>query len=401
MNILYASNICSDMEFKKIYDICNPKPLQSIQKFNKLLCEGLENIDEINIDIITSAPVNRKMCKKIFWKSKQEKVRKIQYNYCSMINLPIIKFISLFFSSMLQTLKWILRNKKQKKVVIYDAFCPIIANIAAFLGRIFGAKIIGMYTDLPMCMNDNLETKSLLKNKLKNIYRKVERSTSKLADGYILLTEQMNDVVNLSEKPNIIVEGVADGNIDINKHVKKYDRFTLLYAGGLYKKFGIEILVNAVKKIKDVTLILYGSGEMESELYEVTREYSNIEYRKTAPNDEVVIEEMKSTILVNPRFSNETYTKYSFPSKNMEYMASGTPLLTTRLKGMPKEYDKYVYFIDDETEQGIYNRIEELKQIDVKKLQNKGKDAQKFVLNEKNNVVQARKIYQFIQRIFD
>ena len=36
----------------------------------------------------------------------------------------------------------------------------------------------------------------------------------------------------------------------------------------------------------------------------------------------IVKEEKKSTLLVNPRFTNEEYTKYSFPSKNMEYMAS-------------------------------------------------------------------------------
>ena len=37
----------------------------------------------------------------------------------------------------------------------------------------------------------------------------------------------------------------------------------------------------------------------------------------------------------------------------MEYMASGTPVLTTRLPGMPAEYYPYVEFIDEETPEGI------------------------------------------------
>ena len=395
MNILYASNICADKDFKKIYDMCNPKPLQSIQKFNKLLCEGLTSIDDVNVNIITSAPVNRKMCNKIFWKSKTEKEGKIQYNYCTMINLPIIKFISLFFSSIFQTLKWVKQNKKQDKIVIYDAFCPVIANVAAFIGKKHEATVIGMYTDVPICMNDNLEKKSSFKNKLKNIYNNIEKHTNKLAQGYILLTEQMNEVVNLDKKPYIVIEGVADKNIDTDKSIQKYTDFTLLYAGGLYKKFGVKNLVEAVKKINDVRLILYGSGEMDGELEKISQQFPNIEYRKTAPNEEIVTEEMKATVLVNPRFSNETYTRYSFPSKNMEYMASGTPVLTTKLPGMPNEYEKYVYYIEDETVNGIYEKIEKLKNMDRKELNNTGKNAQKFVVKNKNNIKQAEKIYQF------
>ena len=49
------------------------------------------------------------------------------------------------------------------------------------------------------------------------------------------------------------------------------------------------------------------------------------------------------------------YTKNSFPSKNMEYMVSRTPIMTTKLPGMPEKYDPYVYFIEDESPDGIAN----------------------------------------------
>lgn len=401
MNILYASNICSNKEFKKIYDMCNEiKPLQSIQKFNKLLCEGLVEIDNVYLDILTSAPINHKMCKKIFWKGKSEKEEGVQYNYCFMINLPIIKFISLFFSSFVQTIKWMIKNKKNKKVIIYDAFCPIIANVAALVGKMFGAQVIGMYTDVPMCMSDNLEKTSSVKSKLKSIYNKIEKKSNESAKGYILLTEQMNEVVNPQSKPYIVVEGVADSKLIDNIELKdKYSEFTLLYAGGLYKKFGIKYLVDAVKQIDDVKLILYGYGEMEEELKYISREYKNIEYRGSAPNNEVVKEEKKSTVLINPRFSNETYTKYSFPSKNMEYMASGTPILTTKLSGMPKEYDEYVFFIEEETVEGLKFVINKLKSIKREELYHKGILAKDFVLKSKNNQVQAKKIVDFIKNL--
>ena len=105
MNILYATNVCSKEEFKRIFDMCTIKPLQSVQKFNQLLCNGLVSDEKIKLDIITSAPINRKMCKKIIWKQKKEMIDKIHYNYCFMINIPIIKFITLFFSSLFTVIK--------------------------------------------------------------------------------------------------------------------------------------------------------------------------------------------------------------------------------------------------------------------------------------------------------
>ncbi len=400
MKILYASNICSDKEFEKIYNLCNEnKPLQSIQKFNKLLCEGMQENKNIELEVITSVPINRKMCKKTIWIGKKEKEKEITYSYCFMLNIPIIKFITLFLSSVYIAIKWCIKNRKEKqKVVIYDAYCPIIANVSAIVGKLFKSKIIALYTDVPKCMSDNLENKNIIKKILKNIYNEIDKLSNKISNGYILLTEQMNEVVNLKNKPYIVIEGLADNKIDVANTIdNKYKEFTILYAGGLYKKFGIEVLVKAVEKIQNdnIKLLLYGNGEMTEELQ--NSKSKKIQYGGVLPNKEIVKQEVKSTILVNPRFSNEEYTKYSFPSKNMEYMASGTPVLTTKLSGMPEEYNNYVYFIEKETVEGIKDSIENLMQKDRKELHNKGIRAKEFVLENKNNIKQANKIFEFIK----
>ena len=52
-------------------------------------------------------------------------------------------------------------------------------------------------------------------------------------------------------------------------------------------------------------------------------------------NDEIVRLQCEATLLVNPRPSDKEFCKYSFPSKTIEYMASGTPVLMTKLPGVP------------------------------------------------------------------
>ena len=121
-----------------------------------------------------------------------------------------------------------------------------------------------------------------------------------------------------------------------------------------------------------------------------------IKFFGVVPNDMVVQEEIKATLLINPRFTNEEYTKYSFPSKNMEYMASGTPTLTTKLPGMPKEYYDYIYTFDQEDVESFKNKLEEILSKPSEELHKKGMDAKEFVLEQKNNVVQARKIIKLI-----
>ena len=80
----------------------------------------------------------------------------------------------------------------------------------------------------------------------------------------------------------------------------------------------------------------------------------------------------------------------------MEYMVSGTPVLTTRLPGMPEEYEQYVYLIEDESVEGLAQTLKIILDKPVEELHQKGQEAKKFVLQNKNNVVQARKVIEMV-----
>lgn len=109
--------------------------------------------------------------------------------------------------------------------------------------------------------------------------------------------------------------------------------------------------------------------------------------------------EIAATLLVNPRPTDAEYTKYSFPSKNMEYMASGTPVLTTKLPGMPPDHLPHVYLIEDETADGIANVLGDLLTRDASELHEKGRAAKAFILEEKNNVSQAKKLLGLLESL--
>lgn len=81
----------------------------------------------------------------------------------------------------------------------------------------------------------------------------------------------------------------------------------------------------------------------------------------------------------------------------MEYMASGTPVLTTVLPGMPGEYHPYVYLIENESAQGIGEMLRKVLAQSDEALFERGKEARDFILQKKNNVLQAEKILAMLR----
>ena len=113
-----------------------------------------------------------------------------------------------------------------------------------------------------------------------------------------------------------------------------------LYAGSIQKIYGIERLVEGFRlaKLPGTQLHIYGAGDYQRQLEKIAGEDPNVVYGGLLLPSQVVEKEQEATLLVNPRPSEEEYVKYSFPSKTMEYMSTGTPVLTTRLPCLPEEY---------------------------------------------------------------
>ena len=78
-------------------------------------------------------------------------------------------------------------------------------------------------------------------------------------------------------------------------------------------------------------------------------------------------------------------------------MVSGTPVLTTILPGMPVEYHQYVYMFDKgETVDGYASVLNQVLSLPLEQLQEKGKEARQWVLRNKNNYLQAKRIIDLL-----
>jgi glycosyltransferase involved in cell wall biosynthesis len=177
----------------------------------------------------------------------------------------------------------------------------------------------------------------------------------------------------------------------------------LLYAGGIHREYGIAWLTEAFLSadMPGWELHIYGDGNYREALTQIAKTHSQVKYLGLCPNQEVVEAQRRATLLVNPRPTDAEFVKYSFPSKTMECMASGTPLLTTRLPGMPGEYAPYVYFFEEESKEGFTRSLRRFLSLPEEQYFAHGKEARAFVLNEKNNEKQAGKLLEFLRKNYE
>lgn len=389
MKILFLSCYSSEY-FDKLLE--NNIPISiAIQKFSRLYLEGFkENGAQVDV-IIPSYP--KAFSGRLYEKARMVKENGIQYYYMPKLSIKKLGgFVSLF-STKAFVKRWCRSNPDGVVVIDYMRERALaVSNIC----RRHKMKNVCVITDrFEIYKNDSLLKK--IKQGIKVIKSK---KTANNATHLVLLTKYMNPEYNRNNKTYIISEGLTDSKLNHLTIQKKTDEKIIMYAGGVSKKNGVAHLTEGFIKadIPDAQLHIYGSGDYASELDKISKLHSNIKFLGVVPNEIVVAKQKEAFLLVNPRPSDQEFTKYSFPSKNMEYMASGTAALFTKLPCIPEEYYDKSFYIDDESVEGFADKIKSIFDMKEEDVYTLGKKAREFIMNEKNNIVQAQKILDMVNK---
>jgi len=383
MHILYAVTTCSDRVYKQLFSHVKVKPAFQSQKYHRLLIEGLAAHAEV--DVIANAPVNRSNLEKPFVRLPQETEGGARYHYIPAIRNPILKLLFVAMGTFFKTLFM----ARKDTAVIVDCLNRTTAFFALLAARLRRCRCVGIITDLPDMLGGG------------SFSKKMANFVIRHCTDYVLLTEAMNDYIQNKSKPYVILEGHSDITMKEKEPSmeKKTSVRTVFYAGGVSRQYGLADLTEGflLADIPNTRLEIYGPGDYVKELQRIAEKEHRVFYGGMLLNTQIVEKEQEATLLVNPRPTHEEFVKYSFPSKTMEYMASGTPVLTTKLPGMPKEYYPYVHFIEEESAAGIAAALKTVLAASDEELFQKGQKARNFVLDGRNNVVQAKKLLKMLE----
>lgn len=396
MNILVVGKACPLNTAQKILQLSGKNPGYQIIKFTDLILKGfVYHQQKVSVLSNISNPNN------IFSSSHAEIDSKIYYKYLPSIRIPIISQALHICYSFIFTFYWCLKTKNNK-IIICDIFASSSSRGAIAASRLFNVRRCALITDM---IAPPITTEANRKNKWWRLFFKLrcinQRNIIERYDQFIFLTKQMNQIYNPLKKPYIIMEGSVDYTFIPNTILKKREQRVIMYAGSIEAEYGFHELVRAFMSLpnSDIELHIYGNGKFVKTLLEYQKQDPRIKYQGIVSNEQIVILEQQSTLLVNPRLSHQDFVKYSFPSKTSEYMLSGTPLLTTKLPGIPKEYFEYLYTFDEETIEGFANKMKKVLALPSTELQDMGRRAQQFILENKNNLIQTKRLIDFFTKL--
>lgn len=309
------------------------------------------------------------------------------------LNLPIVGF-SFAFKKYIR--EWYAGSGNNKVVMVYSAN-PEMMRIALYIKKNYRQiHVCYIIPDLPIYMGVNkLYEKIGLKKRDNNFINKYIRNF----DSYVVLTERIAEALSISNRKHVVIEGMFR---PVNSSTKSFKpligKRVFLYTGGLVGRYGINDLCNAFLKVKnsDAELWLCGKGDAVGAIELFAKRDKRIKYLGIVPHEKVLELQQSASFLVNPRHSGEDFVKYSFPSKTMEYMASGTPTIMCPLECLPENYKEHLLLFEDESVDGMAAKMNDVIAIDADELKIIGQKARQFILDNKTPDKQVKIVLQMI-----
>lgn len=316
----------------------------------------------------------------------------------SYINLPIIKIFSKFINL-------ISKIKEDNEKIDADVILGYSVNVSYLAAVVFAnnfsknVKRGVIITDLPEYPAD---CSFLYRSYLLLIEKPIINYLISKLDFYIVLTNQINDYFKISSNKSILIEGIFDyfGDLNDSSFVEKIkDKKIILYTGTVDERYGIRRLVDEFSSMADPNFELHicGGGPTVDYVKTMTIKNINIKYLGMKSQSEIAFLQKSADLLINPRDNVGDYNKYSFPSKLMEYMASGTPVLIYKLDGIPVEYYNYCYTF--QSDESVAHAISRVFSDDESVRKSLALSAQNFILKRKSSKVQIGRFLDFLDHL--
>lgn len=177
----------------------------------------------------------------------------------------------------------------------------------------------------------------------------------------------------------------------------------VMYSGMLNEMNGTPLLLDAFERLREPhwRLWVYGGGPLAERVQAAARRDPRITVHAWGgvPEAEVLRSQRQAHVLVNPRPSSHGANRYSFPSKLLEYLASGTPVVSTATEGVPAEYHPHLYLPADETPEGLAAAVRRAAGLSEAERTARAGRARAWLLREKTWERQAERIGDFMRAV--
>lgn len=317
------------------------------------------------------------------------------------INVTPLKQITIGIGTVFELLRWGWRNRREPFRVVYCYNLSVPPGIFILLS----AWLIRARTIVSLC-DINVPGETVPKTLLWKLDYWMHRRLIPHFDGHVVVSDLIARDF-LDGKPHLRLEGgVRRVHLDWSSRQVAFEKkkdsenlFVIAAAGYLNESNGLPVLLEAFSLLGDkrFRLRIAGTGPLEGQIRAAAARDSRIEFLGLLPFGDVLKIYDSSNLLINMRITKSRNTMYSFPSKMMEYLASGVPVISTCTGHVEEEFGSFTYLLREETPQALRQLIEHVAALDPEERCKTGQRARAYVAAYKTWEAQTRKLAEFIR----
>ena len=377
--LIYFTNAVDQNSFKDYLMKWKVSPNLSNQNFHHKLIKALSF--QFEVDVISVRAINSN-----FENSKLEASKVKEEN--TTWNYPCVSVNRLSKALLLNSrIKKSLELDDSNYVIFVDALNYSLVKSAFKLHKKKGYKIIGICTDNPY----NISFTSAL------YIRNLMKYATKL-DGYVVLTEGINKVYNLNDKPYIQIDGVnEDKEINTTTH---FEKPYIYFGGSLMEEYGVYNLIDAFKELKldNTALLICGHHLQKEKLFEKIGNDESIKYLGPVNYEDNLSLERNALLCVNPRPINPKIDDYSIPSKTLEFLAAKSLCVTVDNKLLKENYNDVIFWAKSSSAEDLKAAIKEA--LSVSDKISLVEEGYKKVMSRTSQKVIGERINKFLSEFF-
>ena len=359
-------------------------PHLATQKFAWSVVRALKSVYSSVLVISSSDLRNFPAARKVFFRTEMFYENGACGIAIGFINLLILKHVSRFFQVIFRVPSYIKKNSVDI-ILVHGSHTPYMF-FAVFAKIIFRVPIVILLTD---AHGKQVASDGRLGRVLRKIDTVLMKYVLGLFDAYVCLSPVFVSKFNLN--PSLVVPGVLSGeHCELVARVSsarfamptgEYD-FRIVFAGAVREENGVDWLLAAFEELKGmpISVQIYGGGELVQRVVDASSKDPRIAYGGILHGRDLVEALLSADILINPRPIEEEFARESFPSKLLEYMATGVPTLTTRIESIPSEIQNCFFYIDGHAPHELAESIKKVVALSEEERLSKGKLAAEKVI---------------------
>jgi glycosyltransferase involved in cell wall biosynthesis len=174
--------------------------------------------------------------------------------------------------------------------------------------------------------------------------------------------------------------------------------FVVVMAGSLEEFNGVLVAIAALKLAPDlkIRLVIAGDGPQRELVQAAARVDERIRYVGFVSHEAVLALYREAALLLNLRVTRHIRTPYFFPGKLIEYLSSGTPVLSTDCSHVRRGYSGMLYLSSGEEARDIVSDLRRIKAIPPAELASMAGRAREWMNAHMTWSQQGRRLAEFL-----